>query len=440
MEAVNLWRCAVKRWTLLLGLWCGLTLLSGCLPVTSAPTETVTPTPTASLLPDLTPTPALVPVPRLTTLTVWVPDFLDPYGEAEAGALLQAQIQAFAAATPDVQVQVVVKASEGAGGLYNLLRTAYTAAPAVLPDLVILDSTQLQAAAQEGIIRPLPLEGLDASDFYSFTLQSIRVEEQAYGLPFLTQVDQTVYRAGVAAAPPFSWTQVLTGGYSLLFPAAPPDGLASDALLMAYRGSGGAVTDEAGNPTLDRARLEDLYRFFGTMTEAGLLDVDQALALPDAAACWALYQTGVGRMAVVPAGEYWAALPPDSLPGWIPTPAGLPVAQGELWAFAMVAQDPNRQALAIDLATWLTAPEQTSELALLARRLPARRGAVVLLPLSTDERLFIEQLLAGAFAPLPPTVDPPVRRALQGGLEALLQEQADSPEAAAALALTVLRR
>ncbi len=421
---------------------CILLLSAGCLPHTSTPLPTLTLSPLVTVAPTVarTPTVTSTPMSSLTTLTLWVPDFLDPFGETEAGALLLNHLQTFSLSNPDVQVQVQVKAASGPGSLYNLLRTAYTAAPAVLPDLVLLNYTQLQEAAHEGFIRPLPPALVDASDYYSFTLQSAQVAGQVYGLPLLTQIEQTVYHAEVTETPPVSWTVVLTGSYSLLFPAGPLDGLASDALLLAYRGAGGAVVDESGKPTLDRARLEDLYRFFGTLVEADLLQPELVLGLPDAEACWAHYQEGVGQLSIVPAGSYWAVRPAGARPGWIPTPSGQIIAQGRMWAIAIVSQTSERQPQALALAEWLAQPEQTVDLAMLARRLPARRSAVDLLALSREDRQFLESLMNAAELPLPEAVDIPVRTALQAGLEALLRQQVESPEAAATYALTVLRR
>jgi ABC-type glycerol-3-phosphate transport system substrate-binding protein len=372
-------------------------------------------------------------------LTLWVPDFLNPYSEETGATLLTEQLADFRQIHPDVQVQIIVKKAHGQGGLYNLLSTAVDAAPDVMPDAILLDPNDLDRAVKNQLVQPFDAALVPTTDFYAFSLTPWPDPDQSYGIPLTVQVDQTAYRQGIARTPPLTWTDVLTYGYSMLFPAAPLDGIASDALLSAYLSTGGATTDGDGQPTLDRAALERLYGFFAEMTERNLLNVDRVTTLPDTEACWAQYQQGVGRLTPVSAGVYWADPPSGSLPGWVPTPDGQPVTVAHVWSIALVTEDAFRQKAALDLMQWLTAPEQAAELTRAVRRLPPRRRAVELWGLLPEEVRFLDTLLDGAQPAPPPTVDEAVRRALQAGLSVLLQGEVDGPEAAATYALTQLR-
>jgi hypothetical protein len=60
--------------------------------------------------------------------------------------------------------------------------------------------------------------------------------------------------------------------------------------------------------------------------------------------------------------------------------------------------------------------------------------------LQTDELAFMDRLLLSGVRACPPSIDLPVRRALQAGLSALLLQEVASPEQAASHALTNLRR
>ena len=168
------------------------------------------------------------------------------------------------------------KRVRGTGGLYNLLSTAYAAAPDVLPDLIVLDQHDLQKAIDGGYVQALEETLLQKTDFFPFAQTEITT---TYGIPFVALADHTVYRTGISATPPFSWTDVVTKGYSLLFPAAPADELADDALLAAYIGAGGDIIDEDGNAKLDRAVLEQLYGFIADMMAFNLINPDRVLLL-----------------------------------------------------------------------------------------------------------------------------------------------------------------
>lgn len=406
---------------------------------TSEPLQTLTPTDVPTATPEVTPLPTTTPLPSMATLTLWVPDFLSPYEDTTGAAVFHEQLAEFSLIQPDIQVQIVVKKATGSGGLYNMLSTAYTAAPAILPDVIVLSEHDLRTAANDGYLQPLDATLVQTADFFPFVRITDPAITTTYGVPLVVKAEQTVYQQDVAATPPLSWTSVLTGDYSLLFPAAPADGLVSDIVLAAYIGAGGATNDENGKPKLDRAALEQLYRFVAEMMDSNLIDVERVSSLPDATACWELYQQGTDRMSVVPAGLYWSAPIEGSAPGWMPTPSGNPITIGRVWSMAVVSQDPYRQKAAMKLLEWLTTPEQVADLTRSTYLLPARFHAIELWGLFPEETAFLKRMLDGTVPSLPPNIDTPVRRALQAGLNAILKAEVQTPEEAATYALNNLR-
>ncbi len=412
----------------------GCTLFS---PLTPEPTPI--PTATLSPLPTPSPTATTMPEPPFVILDLWVPDFLNPYDETTGAAVLSEQLTEFTEIYPEIQVQVIVKKATGAGGLYGLLSTAYPVAPSVLPDLIVLNQSDLGEAMDEGLVRPLEPYPMELTTFFPFSYSGLQKDEKTYGIPYVVQVDQMVYRSGISAAAPFSWTDVLTSGYSLLFPAGVADGVGDDALLAIYLGSGGAVMDDQGKPMLDRAILEQFYRFFDEMIRRNLLNPERALALRDAHACWDVYQQGIGRLSPVPAGVYWAASSRGGLPAWAPTLHGQPTAIADTWSLAMVTDDPFRQEAALQLALWLSAPRQMATLTRSAFLLPSRFQAIEQWGLLPEENAFLQTWLNSVTPALPAPVDLSVRRALQSGLRALLSREVTTPEDAATYALANLR-
>jgi ABC-type glycerol-3-phosphate transport system substrate-binding protein len=117
-----------------------LLAVSGCIgPTPTAEPATPTWTPTA-VPPTATPTPTSEPQPMITTLKLWLPEDLDPYGSNPGANILRRQLAEFNASHTDLQVDIAVKKIHGRGGILDYLRTAGEAVPPVIPG-----------------IRPLPL-------------------------------------------------------------------------------------------------------------------------------------------------------------------------------------------------------------------------------------------------------------------------------------------
>lgn len=400
------------------------------------PTQESLVTPTVSPTPEVTPTPA----PRILTLNLWAPEFLDPSGVITGAEVFYDQVLDFSAGTPDVQVRLTFKADRGDGGLYHLLSTAYDAAPSLTPDLIILHEQDLMDAVGEALLQPISDDVMLRDDYFPAPLASMQNLDGLWGVPYLMRADQMAFRQQLGATAPLSWTGVLSAGGELLLPAGSPDGIASDTLLTLYMGSGGRLIDQDGLATLERAQVERIYGFLQAMVDAGLLDPERALSLPDAESCWALYQEGVGELSPVPMGQFWPEPPLDALPAWTPTEDGEPVILLESWGIAIVTNDPLRYHASFDLALWLTAAARAADLAQAVDLMPARRQAINAWTLLPEENAFLDRLLSSGTSTLPPNVDVAVRRALQAGLVVLLQGEVESPEAAASHALTNLRR
>ncbi|MCU0519118.1 MAG: hypothetical protein MUF84_00245 [Anaerolineae bacterium] len=467
-------------------------------PMPSPPASSVDPfeTPAATAIVPTDPGEATPPQGnQMLSLQLWVPDFLNPNVDTAAAAALSAQVSSFVGVAQNVQVQVVAKSDTGAGSVYALISTAYDVAPSILPDVVVMNQHDIIAAADAGLLQSLSSALPVDAGFFPTALRSVTTDQAVWAFPYVAKAEHLAYAVDavpvdevppiaegtpttegtpapevtsiaegtptavdVVTAPttlPLSWMDVISGNYQMLFPAGPADGLAGDALLSMYLGSGGRAMDQGGQPTLDRAILERVYTFFSMMRDSALLDAEVALSLSDAAACWELYQTGVGELTPVPAGMYWQSLvarasageaPPDiplprqTLPSWAPTVTGDPITIMRVWGLAVVTQDPARREAALGLVRWLVSAQHMADVAYAATLMPTRGSAIEAWPIDPEVAAVLSDLLTKGVPVLPPTVDAPVRRALQAGLTGLLQQDVDSPEAAASLALTVLRR
>lgn len=424
------------------GLFLLLVLLVGCASWRDRFMLTLTPSPTAVVThPPSTPTPS--PTPTVTsptgrlTLRVWVPDVLYPADES----VLMSQIDSFSAARRgEIQVDVSLKKAQGSGSAYDLLTAAAPVAPAVLPDVVILPQYDLLGAAAQNLIQPATQLMPEGLEYFPVAVQALSADGEIWGFPYLGSLEHMVYREGVTTTAPLSWTAVISGQYQLLFPASSAEELASDTLLAMYLGAGGKVTERGKAATLDRATLVALYRFFAELVAAGQLAPQQALSLPNAQACWELYQQGMASLSPVPAGSFWPTMPPASHPVWPPTPSGEPIAVLHVWGMAIVTADPQRQQTALEFVRWLIADEHMARMAHALEMVPLRQSALTSWGVDDEGQVFLRDLFSHSVLAPPPSIDVDVRRALQAGLVSLLQQESASPEAAASYALINLRR
>jgi ABC-type glycerol-3-phosphate transport system substrate-binding protein len=391
----------------LLSLW-----LSGCQnlnlpnlgasPTPSQPATRPTQPPTATPIP---PTPT---VPSSVTLTLWTaPDF-SPEAKGPAGEEMRRLLNTFNETSPDIQLEYVLKKPQGKGGLLDLLLTASSVAPGILPDLVFLEPHALRDAARGGYVQPLDdlLPPSLQEDLFPFALKAGRFDGRLQGLQFQTDALHLLYNTNKVETPPLAWADVLTGteaGY--LFPAGGQSGLAADSTLVHYLGAGATLLDELGQLTLDQAALTAVLAYYQAGLQSGVVPTT-ALELGSTIEVWPSYLAAEIAMTEVAASEYlknrhllrnshYAAIP--GLDGPAPT-----VSQG--WMVAIVTHEPHRMAAAARFLEWWLSSENNASWNLAAGTLPVRRSAHQRLSKDDPYFGFLADLLETAHPyPLTPT-------------------------------------
>ncbi len=450
--------------------------------------ESVSPTLVQSPLPTATATQPPELQPMIVTLELWLPEQLNPYGDNPGADVLAQQLDNFSEAYPDVQVEVIVKNSHGRGGLLDFLRAARDAAPSVMPDLVVLDATELETAAGLGVIQPLDalLSPDDAAERFPFAVELGTVNEQTMGFVISADVQHLAYRPALLDSPPVSWTQFISPPVSFMFPASGRDREINDATLIQYLAAGGSLTDEEGNPTLDEDVMVSVLGFYSDCVNAAtavpivitptitstisltatptisptdvltiLLTLSPTVIFPDvsiiisptvvlnvkdAEQAWELFQSGEGDIAIVQAGRYWLETDRTFAPAPIPTRDGrqLSIAR-QTWAIAMVADDPARQALAMLLFNWLTFPDHVGQWAQTAGYLPGIRDALRVWNVSSADRAMLRDVLDAAVPAPSSEVMQVVGPVMQDALRAVLRGR-NTPEEAATSAIESLNQ
>ena len=440
-------------------LWCILLILTltGCEGATPTPTQvSVSPTPMSSpLLPTITPTPTIELQPMIVTLGLWLPEELNPYGIGSGANLLAQQLDDFSEAYPDVQVEVIVKKAHGRGGLLDFLRTAWDAAPSVLPDLVIMDAADLEAATGSGLVQPLDafLVAAEMTDIFPFATELGTIDGQTFGFVIGADVQHLAYRPALLDSPPVSWTQVISPPVSFIFPAGGHDRQINDATLIQYLATGGTLTDPEGNPSLDKDVMVSVLGFYSDCigpavvsptisltSTAAAVSPTLVLDITDADQSWEMFRTGEGEIAVVRAGRYWLEADETVAAAPIPTYDGHPFSIARRgWVIAMVSKEPARQALAMLLLDWLIAPDHNGPWTQAAGYLPGTRSALWMWDVSNADRAMLRSVMDAAAPTPPPEVMEVVGPVMQDALVSVLRRRA-TPDEAAATAIESLGR
>jgi multiple sugar transport system substrate-binding protein len=353
--------------------------------VTAEPTDVVSPTPT--------------PV-GVVTLMVWTTEAFSPTGVLTSGQVLAQQVDDFVSADRGIEVEFLLKKPYGKGGMLDYLLTTATVAPDLLPDLAILDVEELGAAMQAGVVQPLDdlLPADLVADLYPFAREAATYDGQLMGLQFQADLDHLVYDSGRLTVPPRSWTGVLSGSGSYVFPAGGQGGLVNDSFLMQYLSVRPWPPDSGSDePFLEADSLTLVFQFYQDGIAEGVL-LPEILDYNTTGDCWRAYRAGRATLAQVDAHRYLVDKEerPGSAVASIPGIRGAadPLSRG--WALVLVSTDPARQSLAVDLMAHLVSAEANAAWNRAAKYLPTRQSAVDSLDQVDSYTRFIEQQLQAA--------------------------------------------
>lgn len=336
------------------------------------PTPEVSPTPTVSpTTPVAQPTPPLV---RSITLRVWVPPQFDPSSGSPASEILKARLDEFTDQRSRVQIDVRVKAVSGPGGLLDSLSTTSAAAPLALPDLIALPDTLLEASALKGLL--FPFDGhstaMEDDDWYDYAIQLSHLQDTTFGLPFAGDSLIMLYRPGEISEPPSGWLSLLEVEDILTFPADDRQALFT---LAQYLAAGGQIRDSEGRPMLEYNKLNEVLAFYQASEGVGVMPFWLTQYTTDDQA-WEAYRDSRSNLVITWISRYLSELPVDSNATPIPTTNGQPFTLANGWVWALSNPDPDRIALSVELAEFLTSPDFLAEWIVAAGYLPPRASTL----------------------------------------------------------------
>ena len=351
----------------------GQSLLETVFPDTGALIEaTVTPPVKDEQADELTPTATATTIAN-TQLTVWVPPQFSPYEDTEASKLLSSRFKAFVMENPQINLDIRVKSASGASSILDTITYASQVAPGALPSLVLISRSDLEIAAQKGLIQPIEVISttIDENDWFAFSQAMAIVQGTAYGLPFAADALSLVYRDTSLTSSQPDWDELLVQFDDMVFPAADQSVLATLAL---YLSAGGSVQDAQGQAFIDVDILTLILEAYAQAVDKGILDVS-LLELQSDDQAWELFQNSDAEGLITWASRQMqnsetlklAALP-------VVNENSITLAKG--WVWCLVEQDPQDQINAALLAEYLVEPDFLAKWAPLSGYMPVRPSSV----------------------------------------------------------------
>lgn len=355
-------------------------LLAACSPAASPGTQptAITQSATASTVPsEAAPATRLapVPVPAATTgkllLTVWAPEELSP-SAPRGGEVLRNQIADFEAAHNGIGLTYAVKAAHGKGGLADFVLQVNDLVPERLPDVIVIESRELEPLARAGLIQPLSRD-FPAGVFLDLfaPAQVLASDNGVYtNLPVVVDTEQLMYDSRLVTIPPATWDQLIASASHIAFSAD-----STDVFLFHYLENGGVLPASPG-AGLSQAVVETVLAYYQRLRREQLLS-DNAIGLRTSGDVMPLFESGQVPLAQVSASDWLAkrALLPDAGIAAVPTHDGRATAWVTAWSYAVLTRDPARAQAAVEYIAWMNDPARVAEWASSAQRVPARKSA-----------------------------------------------------------------
>jgi multiple sugar transport system substrate-binding protein len=431
----------------LLGL-CGILLmLAGCAtvdgwrsPATPEAAFAPSPTPTSPTLDTASP-PTPEPATRPITLTLWLPPEMIWGTQGDLTNTSSDLGDAFVADHNHVQLEIVPKALTGPAGIIQSLLATQPVAPWRMPDLALVDTADLQRLVDHGIITPLTdlVPESTWEGFFPFALDAVTLNDQIMAIPFHADIQLLVYNAAMVETPPRTWVDLVQAEASHVLPLGRGDGSVADTILLHYIALHNDFDDD--EPEMNVQSLAAVLAHYRQLVDDGVVP-ESARGLGSLAECWDVYFAGDAAMAHVSSVDYQQARPQLRRTQYaqIPTQSGRPITMSRSWAWVVLANNPQRQELALRLVDLALQEERYANWLVQSHHLPTQPRALAAVAVDDEPyRVFLEEQLSSSYPYPDSRVYPQIQDALARALDDVLDGVA-TPEQAATTAAAAISR
>jgi ABC-type glycerol-3-phosphate transport system substrate-binding protein len=376
------------------------------------------------------------------TLTVWTIEDISPEAQDDSGDFISNSLRNFRRVNPNIKVEMLLKKPSGKGGMLDFLRTARNVAPTILPDVAVLNATDLNQAYADGLIQPLDgrLDRSIVQDLIPAARKMGTVDNNLVGVPLGLELEHTVYNTRTFTSPLVLWTDVLSSNTKYLFPAKGINGLVNDTTLSLYFSAGGKLLDEQGLPTIDEQILQDVLEFYQQALDNGVIDA----AILEAATpeeLWPTYLEAKAGIAQITVRQYLTDREVLRNTSFAPLPVqnegDTPVLITHGWTLVLIADDRQRQVAALSLIEAFMTTANNATWNSINKSIPTRDTSFQKLASNDPYWLFLTEQLNTA-QPLPDFVGyDRIGRIIQQAVEQVIRGEA-TPEEATATAIDAL--
>jgi len=429
-----------------------LIALSGCQTAASQAGQN-TPTPvrpaTATERPLRIPTVEFEPTTAVTgtpedkplTLTFWTVEPVSPQAEGEPGEFIRTALRSFEQANPNLELDLLLKKVGGKGGVVDFLRTSKEVAPSVLPDVAVMNATDLVQAYDDGLIQPLDgkLDRTIVQDLLPGARKVGTIDGRLVGVPLGLEMEHIVYNTAIFTTTPMLWSDVLSANVTYLFPAKGVNGLVNDATLIQYFSSGGEFRDAQDAPKIDEQVLRTILDFYQQAREHNAIRAD-VLEMSTVEELWPLYRAGAG-ITHTDVRQYLTGRDQLNNSTFAAAPVrskeDIPVTITRGWVLVLVTEDLARQNEALSLIEWFLSTDNNATWSQINLSIPTRDSAFQ--QLAGDDAYWVfltEQLNTARLQPGFPGYDR-IGRIIQQAVQQVLSGEA-TPEEATATAIDAL--
>lgn len=312
------------------------------------------------------------PTPMVQELKVWIPPQFDPSQGTQSGKAFQDAVNKYMEQNPNVHITLYVKATSGEASAINTLTAANNAAKGVIPSLVLLSRSDMETAVQKGLLQPITTSVFtDNTTWYNYARQAAFVDNTVYGLPIAGDALVLVFRTVKlgADADTSTWNAVLTHGMPIGFAPASSSSMFGAFMYLSY---GGKMTNDQGQPYLDKTKLTDMLNFFVTGGQNGAFPPSIA-QYTDQAQVWQRFLDGTLNIIISPYSGFshyrtqefsFSALPMQT--------EAAEYSMVSSWNLALTEQNTALQGAAVAFAEYMVSENVNDEFSLHSGYLPVR--------------------------------------------------------------------
>jgi ABC-type glycerol-3-phosphate transport system substrate-binding protein len=307
-------------------------------------------------------------------LVIWLPPQFDPNNGTQAGELLKSQLDQYVKDHPGVTISVRIKSGAGPGGLLDSLTTASTAAPSVLPGIVILSRSDLETAADDGLLNPVdPSDiNINESNLFAFAINMAQTGEARYGIPFSGDALVLAYKPVQIGYPPVYWRDILQKQSILAFPVADPKGQIP---LLLYQEFGGEFLGDGEDIMLQEIPLQRSLQVFSDGAEANVFPywLTEYTSFEQS---WQALQDSHATYAIIWVSQYLSQSQNNMSVIGLPSVDKNSMTLADGWVLAFPQTSPERYLAHLALAEYLIDPEFQKKWSEAAGVLPVSRTAL----------------------------------------------------------------